>query len=318
MTRYAVALGSNLGDRLGYLQQAVDEIRQIGTIVDVSGIYESAPVGGPEQEPYLNAVLVLESDLDPYALLAALQGIETKLGRERSERWGPRTLDLDVVATDGAPVDDLPRLMVPHPRAGERRFVMQPLFEVWPQADLGSGSSLGDSLKLVGDQEVDYLGRAWERPGRRRAGQWWVGGQLVLFAVIGLALIWDGALPQGAWGWPDWVGLLVAGLGLGLILWSASALGPGLTAVPEPVRGAEMVIAGPYRYVRHPMYSGVVLLFLGVAVLVRSVLAVLLVLALAAFFRMKSGYEERQLRIAYPAYRKYRQRVRFRFLPPVV
>lgn len=316
MTRYAVALGSNLGDRIGFLQQAVDGLRQIGSIAGVSGVYESAPVGGPTQGPYLNAVVVIHSDLDPHSLLGALQGIEERLGRERDERWGPRTIDLDVIATDGASVDDPPRLIVPHPRAAERRFVVEPLLEVWPQADLGSGSSLGDSLRMVEDQEVELLGKDWERPGRRRTGQMWVGGQLVLFALIALALVWGGALPRAEWLWTAWLGPAVAGIGVGLILWSAAALGPGLTAVPEPVRGADLVVRGPYRHVRHPMYSGVLLLFSGAAVFVESVSAGVLVVVLAGFFWMKSGYEERQLRIAYPGYGEYRRMVRFRFLPP--
>ena len=93
MTTYAVALGSNLGDRIALLRSAVRSIEGLGDVQSISRLYETAPIGGPEQGPYLNAVVVLESDLDPQELLVRLHGIEADAGRERKERWGERTLD---------------------------------------------------------------------------------------------------------------------------------------------------------------------------------------------------------------------------------
>ena len=101
----------------------------------VSRVYETAPVGGPDQGPYLNAVAVLETDRSPRELLELLLATEEGLGRVRSERWGPRTADLDLLLYDGPPVDS-PELTVPHPRARERAFVLVPLLDADPFAQL--------------------------------------------------------------------------------------------------------------------------------------------------------------------------------------
>ena len=116
MTRFAIALGSNQGARLDHLRRAVADLRRAGAIVAVSPLYETAPIGGPSQAPYLNAVLLLDSSFAPSDLLGLLQEVETAHGRVRDLRWGPRTLDLDIVAMDEGPVDT-PELQVPHPRA---------------------------------------------------------------------------------------------------------------------------------------------------------------------------------------------------------
>lgn len=130
--RVVISLGSNLGRRLENLQGAVDELFDAPglTFVAVSPVYETDPVGGPEQGPYLNAVVIAESVLDPRTLLDRVQSIETAFGRERKERWGPRTLDLDLI-TVGTLMSDDPELTLPHPRAHERAFVLVP----WAQAD---------------------------------------------------------------------------------------------------------------------------------------------------------------------------------------
>src|SRR3990172_5611071 len=140
MTRYAVALGSNLGDRLGCLRSALAGIARLGRITAISGLYEAAPIGGPEQDPFLNAVVLVVTELDAETLLDGLAGIEDSQGRVRSEKWGPRTLDLDIVSSDGA-VLNTPRLQVPHVRARERRFVLEPLAEVWPDVGVGHGET---------------------------------------------------------------------------------------------------------------------------------------------------------------------------------
>jgi 2-amino-4-hydroxy-6-hydroxymethyldihydropteridine diphosphokinase len=132
--RAALALGSNLGDRGATLTAAVTDLAAVPglEIVAVSSVFETAAVGGPEQAAYLNAVLVVETDLDARALLAAAQAVEARHGRVRLERWGPRTLDVDVLAL-GAEVSDDPDVLLPHPRAHERGFVLVPWAEVDPQ-----------------------------------------------------------------------------------------------------------------------------------------------------------------------------------------
>ena len=112
LTRAAVALGSNLGDRAATLHSALAAIAQLGDVVAVSGFHETAPVGGPEQGDFLNAVVVIDTVLGPEELLAGLQRIEDDHGRVRVERWGPRTLDLDLVVMEGVR-RDTPELTVP-------------------------------------------------------------------------------------------------------------------------------------------------------------------------------------------------------------
>lgn len=131
--KWVVGLGSNLGDRRGWLRAGVQRIGAIGSIEAVSDLYESDAVGGPAQGPYLNAALRLRTGLPPQELLVALMVIERDLGRERRERWGPRTLDLDVLWADGVVVVEA-GLTVPHPRLSERRFALRPLLDVEPQA----------------------------------------------------------------------------------------------------------------------------------------------------------------------------------------
>ena len=112
-----MGLGSNLGDRLAHLQAAVDGLaRTPGVeVVAVSPVYETAPVGGPPQDDYLNAVVALDTELTPRALLDVAQRLEAAEHRVRRERWGPRTLDVDVLLVGDEVVDE-PDLVVPHPR----------------------------------------------------------------------------------------------------------------------------------------------------------------------------------------------------------
>ena len=133
MTQAFLALGSNLGDRASNLQSAIDGLaRAPGTrVVAISRVYETAPVGGPEQGPYLNAVVEVATDLDPHALLTVGQQLERAAQRVRGERWGPRTLDVDVLLYDDLEIDT-DDLVVPHPRMWERAFVLVPLRDVAP------------------------------------------------------------------------------------------------------------------------------------------------------------------------------------------
>src|SRR5690242_16631519 len=131
-----IGLGSNLGDRRDSLERAVSALRQTPgvRVVRVSSFYETEPVGGPPGQPmFLNAAAELATDLGPEALLQVLLDVEQALGRVRSEHWGPRTIDLDSLLYGDLALSG-PRLTVPHPRMHERRFVLQPLAEIAPQA----------------------------------------------------------------------------------------------------------------------------------------------------------------------------------------
>ncbi|MGI8685881.1 MAG: 2-amino-4-hydroxy-6-hydroxymethyldihydropteridine diphosphokinase [Acidimicrobiales bacterium] len=136
--RAFVALGSNLGDRRAHLRAAV---AGLPGVVAVSGVYETDPVGGPGGQPsYLNAVVELEADLSPRELLEAGRRLEEAAGRVREERWGRRTLDIDILLVGDLTVDE-PDLQVPHPRLRERAFVLVPLHDLAPE--------------LVGDRPAD-------------------------------------------------------------------------------------------------------------------------------------------------------------------
>ncbi|MBK9241567.1 MAG: 2-amino-4-hydroxy-6-hydroxymethyldihydropteridine diphosphokinase [Acidobacteria bacterium] len=131
MTRVAIALGSNLGDRRAHLQFAISRLRTILTDVRVSSIHETAPEGvdGPQPD-YLNAVVAGFTTLSPIALLQTLLAIERERGRTRPSLRASRTLDLDLILYGDA-VIDTPELTVPHPRYLERQFVTKPLAEIW-------------------------------------------------------------------------------------------------------------------------------------------------------------------------------------------
>jgi 2-amino-4-hydroxy-6-hydroxymethyldihydropteridine diphosphokinase len=130
--RAFVGLGSNLGDRRAHLLAALEGLRAGGDVVAVSPLYETAPVGGPEdQGPYLNVVVELSTTSTPRRLLERCRALEAAAGRVRTVRWGPRTLDADVLWVEGWQVDE-PDLVVPHPRLWERRFVVQPLADLAP------------------------------------------------------------------------------------------------------------------------------------------------------------------------------------------
>jgi 2-amino-4-hydroxy-6-hydroxymethyldihydropteridine diphosphokinase len=133
--RAVIALGSNIEDPVAQVRRAFDEIAALpGTrLVRRSGLYHTAPVGFLDQPEFINACALVETTLLPRALLEALLAIEKRHGRERSVRNGPRTLDLDVVLYGDRRIDE-PGLVIPHPRAHERRFVLEPLVDVWPDA----------------------------------------------------------------------------------------------------------------------------------------------------------------------------------------
>ena len=186
--RAAIGLGSNLGDKAGNIERAIGRMGHLGEVISVSTIYQSAPIGGPEQPPYYNAVALLDTDLEPRALLDGLLSIEQMQGRQRNERWGPRIIDLDVLLY-GEQVIDQPGLVVPHPRMAQRRFVLDPLLEVWPDAALPDGTRLRTKRTAVADQQVQPLAPVGVSP--RTAG-------LVLFLTVGM-------LAVGIWWLLDWL-----------------------------------------------------------------------------------------------------------------
>lgn len=129
MTRAFLGLGSNLGDRRHHLRDAIAGLGD--SVVAVSGVYETDPVGGPAQPKFLNLVVELDTTLTPRELLRVCWRLEAAADRVRQERWGPRTLDVDILWIDDVTVDE-PDLTIPHPRMGERRFVLAPLAELAP------------------------------------------------------------------------------------------------------------------------------------------------------------------------------------------
>lgn len=131
--RAFIGLGSNLGDKMGYLRQGVEGLRLAGDVVGVSPVYETAPVGGPQdQDSYLNVVVELSTSDAPHTLLDRCRALEEAAMRVRTVRFGPRTLDADVLYIDGESLDD-EDLIVPHPRMWERRFVLAPLRDLAPK-----------------------------------------------------------------------------------------------------------------------------------------------------------------------------------------
>lgn len=146
MTEIAyLGLGSNLGDRLDSLQRAVDLLGDEAgiTLIRCSRVWETDPVGGPPQPDFLNVVVRALVDLLPLDLLAACQRVEAALGRVREVRWGPRTVDIDVLLIADRSIDE-PELVVPHPRLHERAFVLMPLLELEPDPVLPDGTRLVD------------------------------------------------------------------------------------------------------------------------------------------------------------------------------
>jgi 2-amino-4-hydroxy-6-hydroxymethyldihydropteridine diphosphokinase len=140
-----LGLGANLGDRLASLQRAVELLAGRGVrAVASSRVWETEPIGGPEGQPaYLNAVVRAETELDPAGVLTAANGVEAALGRSREIRWGPRTIDIDVLLYDDLRRDD-PELTIPHPRLAERGFVVLPLLDIDPDPVLPDGTRLLD------------------------------------------------------------------------------------------------------------------------------------------------------------------------------
>jgi len=140
-----VALGANIGNPKEQMDLAVAMLKEATIVTAVSSYYTTKPVGGPEQPDYINAVCILESDLPAIDLLSLLHGIEKSLGRERIEKWGPRTIDLDLIQY-GTLLSSATELELPHQRAFERRFVLEPWHEIEPDALLLTHGKISELL----------------------------------------------------------------------------------------------------------------------------------------------------------------------------
>jgi 2-amino-4-hydroxy-6-hydroxymethyldihydropteridine diphosphokinase len=141
-----ISLGANIGDTKANLDLAIGLLREATEVIAVSSYSQTKPVGGPEQPDYLNAVVIVESELPAKDLLALLNGIETAMGRTREIHWGPRVIDLDLIQYGGLLVND-EKLTLPHPRAHQRRFVLAPWLEIEPEAVLLTHGRISDLLK---------------------------------------------------------------------------------------------------------------------------------------------------------------------------
>lgn len=162
-----LGLGSNLGDRLDFLQKAVDllEADQKVQVDAVSTVYETEPVGGPDQESFLNLAVRVRTRRSPRRLLTLCHHIEQRLGRVRAERWGPRTVDLDILLWDGRVVATR-SLQIPHPRLAERAFALIPLVELAPGATLPDRTSLATLIaRLAPIEGVTAIGTQVRAPG---------------------------------------------------------------------------------------------------------------------------------------------------------
>ena len=131
MEPLALALGANLGNRLANLRQALHRLEVLGTVLKRSDVFETEPWGVAEQPRFLNACLLMKTDLEPEALLAAVKGIERDMGRRETVRWGARNIDIDILLC-GTLLYESPRLQIPHAHLADREFVLVPLAQILP------------------------------------------------------------------------------------------------------------------------------------------------------------------------------------------
>jgi len=127
-----LSLGSNLGDRSANLHQAIEKLRELGTVAAVSSFYDTEPVELTSQPWFLNCAAKLDTEKMPRQLMAAILGIEQEMGRQRKQSKGPRTIDIDILLF-GSSIIDIPSITVPHPKLHQRRFVLEPLAEIAPE-----------------------------------------------------------------------------------------------------------------------------------------------------------------------------------------
>ena len=161
MTNVFLGIGGNLGDRRATMRRAVAEIRAVVDDVRVSSLYETAAWGVTDQPSFLNAVVRGSTELSPLELLDAMQSIENQLGRVRTQHWGPRTMDIDILLY-GSDVIDVPRLKVPHPYMAQRGFVLRPLADLAAGLTLPDGSLVGELLTTIDQSDLRQIeGPGW-------------------------------------------------------------------------------------------------------------------------------------------------------------
>lgn len=143
--RAVLSLGSNLGEREWNVMSAAEALNEVGEVVAFSSLVETRAVGGPPQPDFINAVLILDTQLEPDELLRVCQAIERIFGRTREVQWGPRTLDIDLISCDDQ-ISESATLTLPHPRASERYFVLAPWLEIDDQAHLPGKGAVAELL----------------------------------------------------------------------------------------------------------------------------------------------------------------------------
>ena len=146
--RGVIALGSNIGEPKENLDLAIALLREATEVLKVSSYYVTRPVGYEDQPDFVNAVCIIESELPAIELLNMLHGIEKAMGRERTIKWGPRTIDLDIIQY-GTLLSNAVELTLPHPRAHERKFVLEPWHEIEPDAVLLTHGKIADLLSKL-------------------------------------------------------------------------------------------------------------------------------------------------------------------------
>jgi 2-amino-4-hydroxy-6-hydroxymethyldihydropteridine diphosphokinase len=147
--RAVLSLGSNLGNSAEILSSAAEALNEVSEVIALSSFYQTRPVGGPPQPDFINAVIIIEANLEPEELLLVAQAIEGAHGRERNEitvKWGPRFLDIDLIKCDEMLINS-PDLTIPHPRAHEREFVLRPWNEIDPAATLPGFGAISQLLE---------------------------------------------------------------------------------------------------------------------------------------------------------------------------
>lgn len=154
---YIISVGTNLGDRKANIERAIDSINLLPytDVIRQSSIYETEPIGYARQQNFYNIVLVVESILEPNEMLGACLGIESGFGRQRTIRFGPRIIDLDIIFAEDIKLETR-NLLIPHPRYKERRFVLEPLLELFPDG-MVYGRDIKPYLEKVSDQELEKL-----------------------------------------------------------------------------------------------------------------------------------------------------------------
>lgn len=156
-TKYVIAIGTNLGDRMDNINRAIDAINNIPytDVLTVSSVYETEPVGYARQDDFYNAVMLVESQFDPHEMLGICLGIESGFGRVRGIPYGPRILDLDIIFAEKQEIDTY-NLQVPHPRYHERRFVLEPMLELFPDGQV-FGIEFAHYIDSIEGQRINRL-----------------------------------------------------------------------------------------------------------------------------------------------------------------